>query len=128
MIDDATAVSLAASLSAIHPSLRGPLFPGGVTRLRGDFFHALAELRVPADRFSLYSLRKGGATTDFQLHGSIDRLLLRGRWSSTKSVRVYVREALHNVAAARLPEAARRLVHSAAKCLPILCHVLAPAP
>ena len=45
-----------------------------------------------------YSLRRGGATLDFHLHGSIDRCCLRGRWESLKACRVYVHEGLVQLA------------------------------
>ncbi len=43
--------------------------------------------------FNFYSLRRGGATYDFASHGSMERTLLKGRWESTRSARVYVNEA-----------------------------------
>eukprot|EP00438_Fugacium_kawagutii_P023460 Skav220956 [mRNA] locus=scaffold1928:76101:77213:+ [translate_table: standard] len=41
-----------------------------------------------------YSLRRGGATFQFRQHGSLDRLMLAGRWLAAKSARLYVNEGM----------------------------------
>lgn len=41
-----------------------------------------------------YSLRRGGATFYFQRHGQLDRLLLQGRWQSSKTARLYINSGL----------------------------------
>ena len=59
-----------------------------------DKFRALvAFFQLPAT-FKPYSLRRGGATTDFRSHGSMEKTLLRGRWGSTGAARNYVQEGL----------------------------------
>ena len=44
--------------------------------------------------FRPYSLRRGGATSYFAKHASLDRLLIAGRWQSSKTARVYINEGL----------------------------------
>eukprot|EP00971_Amphidinium_carterae_P090228 1786188-Amphidinium_carterae.1 len=45
-------------------------------------------------RFTLYSLRRGGATEDFRLSQNLPRVLLKGRWSDTTTARIYLNEGL----------------------------------
>ena len=53
--------------------------------------------------FRPYSLRRGGATFWFARHGSLDRLLLQGRWQAVKTARVYLNEGLALLAEMQLP-------------------------
>ena len=50
-----------------------------------------------AGLFAVYSLRRGGATFSLLLHGSMDKLLLRGRWSSTSTARIYIQDTIATV-------------------------------
>jgi integrase len=49
----------------------------------------LADLNIKA-----YSLRRGGATFDFQFHNSLPRTLERGRWQHAKTARIYLMDGL----------------------------------
>ena len=42
--------------------------------------------------FTPYSLRRGGTTFFFVSTGSLDRTILRGRWQSAKSARIYIED------------------------------------
>ena len=53
--------------------------------------------------FRPYSLRRGGATWWFQRWGSLDRLLVYGRWQAAKTARTYVNSGLAALAEMRLP-------------------------
>ena len=53
--------------------------------------------------FRPYSLRRGGATFWFQKWGSLDRLMLLGRWHAVKTARIYVNEGLALLAEMTLP-------------------------
>ena len=64
--------------------------------------------------FQWYSLRRGGASYDFSRHGSMEATLLRGRWESVKSARVYVNEALAASVYIRMSEESKRLLSQAA--------------
>jgi hypothetical protein len=44
-------------------------------------------------RFTPYSLRRGGATYHFAVTGSLGSLTQRGRWSSSRTARIYLAEA-----------------------------------
>ena len=61
---------------------------------RRVFQEALEELRVSELRYKPYSLRRGGATEDFRLHGRLDRALLRGRWKGHTAARQYTLEGM----------------------------------
>ena len=41
-----------------------------------------------------YSLRRGGATYHFQIHGRFDSLLVSGRWQSASTARIYINEGM----------------------------------
>eukprot|EP00438_Fugacium_kawagutii_P018433 Skav226165 [mRNA] locus=scaffold2279:87554:93841:+ [translate_table: standard] len=41
-----------------------------------------------------YSLRRGGATFFFKRHGQLDRLLIQGRWQSSRTARLYLNDGL----------------------------------
>jgi hypothetical protein len=41
-----------------------------------------------------YSLRRGGATNHFSMHGRFDSLIVLGRWQSASTARIYVNEGM----------------------------------
>ena len=61
---------------------------------RKSFSDALEALEFTSFQFRPYSLRRGGATFLFRQQGSLDKLLIHGRWQSTKSARLYINEGL----------------------------------
>ncbi len=61
---------------------------------RKEFADSLKALKFEDFNFRPYSLRRGGSTFWFQQHGSLDRLLVQGRWASQKTGRLYVNEGL----------------------------------
>ena len=56
-------------------------------RLRHLFFTVLDHLKVPG-YFSMYNFRRGGA-----MDQNIEQTLLRGRWASTSTARIYLQDA-----------------------------------
>ncbi|CAE7184465.1 unnamed protein product, partial [Symbiodinium necroappetens] len=68
--------------STLHPDDR-LLFRG--ERFFRKLFHALVEFFETPGLLTVYSLRRGGATWNFLFHGSMEKTLLRGRWSSTST-------------------------------------------
>lgn len=70
---------------------------------RRQFAEALEELGLESFSFRPYSLRPGGATFWFTKHGSLDRLLLQGRWQAPKTARVYINSGLATLAEMKLP-------------------------
>ena len=44
--------------------------------------------------YTWYSLRRGGATTDFLEHGSMEATIVRGRWAAGRTARIYIEQAI----------------------------------
>ena len=63
-------------------------------RWRKMFNDAIHALGLEQYQYRPYSLRRGGATFYFQKHGQLDRLLVQGRWQSTKTARLYLNSGL----------------------------------
>ena len=61
---------------------------------RQMFAHTLTKLDLDQYQFRPYSLRRGGATFWFSKHGSMDRLLIQGRWSALRTARIYINEGV----------------------------------
>ena len=61
---------------------------------RKKFGEFLSATGLDDHLFRPYSLRRGGATSYFAKHASLDRLLIAGRWQSSKTARVYINEGL----------------------------------
>lgn len=60
--------------------------------LRTLFFALLEHIGLEG-HFSMYSFRRGGATWHFLPCGSMEETLLRGRWQSTSTARIYLQDA-----------------------------------
>jgi hypothetical protein len=73
------------------------LMPCTPHNFRKKWAQARVRAGLPA-AFSPYSLRRGGATSLFQLSGSFAKVAERGRWSTEKTVRSYVNKALSDLA------------------------------
>ena len=70
---------------------------------RTEFAHTLKALGLEQFQFRPYSLRRGGATFWFQKHGSLDRLLIQGRWQAPRTARIYINEGLSVLAEMNVP-------------------------
>ena len=86
---------------------RGPVF-------FRKLFHALIDYFQVEGLLTVYSLRRGGATWDFLQHQSMERTLLRGRWSSTSTARIYLQDAVATVSHLQLSAEQRHLAHASA--------------
>jgi hypothetical protein len=73
--------------------------------LRAKSFLSLVDLQ-----FQACSLRRGGATHFFRLSGSLDRTVLRGRWLSAKSARIYIEDGVAQLSAIALSDEQSLLV------------------
>ena len=51
-------------------------------------------IKVTEPEFRPYSLRRGGATSLFVKVGSLDRVLLLGRWTAVKTAKIYLNSGL----------------------------------
>ena len=71
---------------------------------RQQFNEALSALSLSDWSFRPYSLRRGGATFWFTKHGSLDKLLLQGRWTAIKTARLYINEGVAALAEMTIPQ------------------------
>jgi len=99
---------------AVHSKPPGmPMLTMKPQRMRLLFQH-LKQLFGVTEQLQLYSLRRGGATWDFLSHGSMERTLLRGRWASSSTARIYLQDAVAAVSLLSLkPNQMARLKHCA---------------
>jgi hypothetical protein len=74
------------------------------------FKHIVEFFKLDQFNFQFYSLRRGGASWDFRLHGSMERTLLNGRWESVSTARVYVNDALASSVLVKMTEESRLLL------------------
>ena len=70
------------------------IFPGGDKMFRDQFRSTCKFAGLPAVGWLPYSLRRGGATTHFLLEGSLDKTVVRGRWKSVRTARIYIDQSL----------------------------------
>ena len=61
---------------------------------RDMFSTCLSDLKLQAWGFRPYSLRRGGATFWFVKLGSLDRILIMGRWTAVKTAKIYINSGL----------------------------------
>ena len=71
---------------------------------RKKFADGIKALGLESFQFRPYSLRRGGATFWFSKHGSLDRLLIHGRWQAPKTARLYINNGLATLAEMKIPE------------------------
>ena len=55
-----------------------------------------------------YSLRRGGATFWFAKHGSLDRVIVLGRWQAQRTARIYINEGMASIAEMSVPHSTLR--------------------
>lgn len=105
------------------------IFAFSAGRLRHLMRAACVHLGVGHTAYVPHSLRHGGATADFLLTGSIERVQFRGRWKSMESVRTYVQTARALLAAQAVPAALNALGKQlSAELVPVMAHFLSVAP
>ena len=75
---------------------------------RAEFSNTLKSLNLEKFEFRPYSLRRGGATFWFSKHGSLDRLLVQGRWQAARTARIYITEGMAILAETKIPTASLR--------------------
>ena len=54
--------------------------------------------------FRWYSVRRGGATAQFRAHGQMEKILVRGRWESSRTARIYLTDGVGALASVLLSE------------------------
>ena len=82
---------------------------------RKQFSKALTALSLDHWEFRPYSLRRGGATFWFSKHGSLDKILLQGRWMAARTARTYLNEGLAVLAEMNLQGASLKPFHTVYK-------------
>ena len=80
-----------------------PSLTGTPHQWRKTFTQTLEALNLSDLNLRPYSLRRGGATFQFRQHGSMDRLMIAGRWLAVKSARLYVNEGMAILASLAVP-------------------------
>lgn len=75
------------------------------SRWRAMFVQCLSAVGLSDFNFRPYSLRRGGATHWFSKHGSLDRVIVLGRWQAQRTARVYINEGLSVMAEMAIPRA-----------------------
>ena len=79
---------------------------------RDMFVRCLEALGLDSWGFRSYSLRRGGATSLFVKVGSLDRVLLLGRWTAVKTAKIYLNSGLAMLADIKIPKRQLRLFHT----------------
>lgn len=82
----------------LHISTEGQGFCSSAARWRTLFATGIRELHLQTFDFRPYSLRRGGATWYFSKFGSLDRVMLMGRWQAARTARIYLNEGLATLA------------------------------
>jgi hypothetical protein len=75
---------------------------------RAKFSECLEAIGLASFSFRPYSLRRGGATHWFAKHGSLDRVIVLGRWQAQRTARIYINEGLAVMAEMAIPKAQLR--------------------
>jgi hypothetical protein len=78
---------------------------------RQTFQDCLQGLKLEDWGFRPYSLRRGGATSFFVKVGSLDRVLLLGRWTAVKTAKIYLNSGLAMLADIKISTSLLRPFH-----------------
>ena len=70
---------------------------------RQEFVEIIHALKLEPWSFRPYSLRRGGATFFFVKTGSLDRVLLLGRWTAIKTAKIYLNAGMSVLAELQIP-------------------------
>ena len=73
-------------------------FSTSPARWRSIFADGIKELKLSDFEFRPYSLRRGGATWYFSRYGSLDKVMVMGRWQAARTARLYLNESLATLA------------------------------
>lgn len=71
---------------------------------RATFSECISKFKLSQWEFRPYSLRRGGATHLFIKCGSLDRVLLAGRWTAIKTAKIYLNSGLAKLADIQIPK------------------------
>ena len=91
-----------------HPQV--PLWRHSGQGFRYRFNILLGKLHLQGFQFRPYSLRRGGATAEFQSHGLMERTLIRGRWKNSNVARLYISDAVSYLPKLKMSNASRAAI------------------
>ena len=118
LVEDPGLIQLAATLTS--PRSTSLLWPHGPHAFRSLFGQLLEDAGFAVGDYTPYALRRGGATWWFQQSLSVDSIVARGRWSCSKTAKLYVDEVtmqLANVSWSRLVRVGQQLCSQVRLCL-----------
>lgn len=110
-IRDSVAISdpLVINLSLLRKAeiSAGESFAGAdIALIRKYFAECISFFGLRAFDFRLYSVRRGGATHFFKNSGNMEQTLVRGRWESARTARIYLTEGMASLADCQINGAA----------------------
>ena len=79
---------------------------------RDLFATCIEQVKLTPWEFRPYSLRRGGATHYFVKSGSLDRVLMMGRWTAIKTAKVYLNSGLAMLSDLQIPISLLRPFHT----------------
>ena len=82
---------VAQGLQKVPP--RGPLWRHSARVFRESFTLLLQNLQLESHQFSLYSLRRGGATHAYTIGRDLNYVAMQGRWRDLRTARIYLDDA-----------------------------------
>jgi len=82
----------------------GPLWKFGPAAFRHSFAALLEHLSLTPMGFSLYSLRRGGATFAYLRSHNLDRVAIQGRWKDHRTAKIYLDDARAELLRQELPQ------------------------
>lgn len=71
---------------------------------RALFSECISKLKLTKWDFRPYSLRRGGATHLFVKCGSLDKVVVAGRWTAVKTARIYINSGLAMLSDIQIPK------------------------
>ena len=108
IIDDGNLVQmLAASVDDLQPG--DYLFGASEHTFRQTFKNDIKALGLSGS-YKPYSFRRGGATHLYRSSANLSAVTTRGRWASSRTARIYIDEAMSELAELRRPLSVSRTV------------------
>ena len=80
------------------------------TKFRETLYSLSAFFKIEHLGLKGYSIRRGGATFEFRLHGLMEKTLIRGRWASTAVARLYITDSVAQLSQLKITTESRRLL------------------
>ena len=107
-----------AQLCRLLPHFHFPtdqIWPHSSAAFRTLFGKCVSTFQLHPLGYKPYSLRRGGATHDYIQRGTLDSIILRGRWRSLGVARLYLEDGLAQYPSLTLSPAQLQMLHTAAR-------------